>query len=581
MSLWIRGAMVFNTYLKRFRRADVAVLGERFYYIDSEGKMEFEAERIIDADGKYMIPGLADIHMHIESSMMAPEPFADCLVKNGVTTIVSEPHEIANVRGMSGILEMIKAGRKTPVDIFYGIPSSVPSTNGTLETTGGKIDFADMKELLAYPEVVCVGEVMNYRGVIQDDSPLEINRFLSYVREKHPFFPVEGHCPGLTGMDLAKYLGLGINADHTEHSLEEIRQRMENGMFLEIQKKTLGRELFAYIGENGLYEHCAFVTDDTMADVLWKKGHLNHVVAEAVEMGFPLEEAIYCATYTPCRRMHLTDRGAIAPGKLADFQLLSDLQTFRPEAVYKRGKEVFPKRRTQKETGSYHFPPDFYKSIHVRAVPPEFFRVPAPKACEEVQVRAIEVKEKGTRTQEKLVNMRIKNGYLEWKDSGCLLAVMFERHGINKTVGFGFLTGSCHKKGTIASTYMHDHHNLMVAGDDPADMALAVKRILELQGGFLVAYKGQIAAELALPVCGILSDKPAEEVGAGLEAVRQAMESMGYCHENPVMSFACLGLPVSPELKLTNFGLIHVNKGKRISLVKEGGGNYDQETNYY
>lgn len=573
VSLLIRGAKVFNTYLKRFREADVAVVNDRFYYIDIMQKTEFEAERTIDAHGQYMIPGLVDIHMHIESSMMTPGAFAQCLAANGVTTIVSEPHEMANVKGMRGIREMIRAGSKAPVDIFYGIPSSVPSTDETLETTGGRIDYEDMKELLAYPEVVCVGEVMNYRGVIQAGSQLEINRFLSYVREKYPFFPVEGHCPKLMDLELAKFLSLGINADHTEHTLEEIRQRMENGMFLEIQQKMLGRELFDYIRDNHLYEHCAFVTDDTMADVLWKKGQLNYVVSEAVTLGFPLEEAVYCATYTPCRRMHLDDRGAIAPGKLADFQLMRRPESFRPERVFKRGREIFPAPQTGEEVETYRFPADFYQSVQVGKVTPEFFRIAVPEHSGEVQVRVIEVEPSGTQTRLKPVTMRVRDGYLDWKDSGCLLAVVLERHGKNETAGFGFLTGSCHTRGTLASTYMHDHHNLMVAGDDVSDMAFAVNRIRKMQGGCLAVYQGEILAELALPVCGLLSDRPVAEIGAGLALVRKAMERLGYRHENPVMSFACLGLPVSPAWKLTNLGLVSVQEGKRKSLIIEKGGN--------
>lgn len=568
VSLWVRGAKVFNSYLKRFEEADVSVRNGRFYCIDRKREIGFDAERVVDARGQYMIPGLVDIHMHIESSMMTPRAFADCLSANGVTTIVSEPHEMANVKGLRGVTEMIKAGKDAPVDIFYGIPSCVPSTNESLETAGGRIGFEDMKRLLAYPEVICVGEVMNYRGIIQERQPLEIRRFLEYIREKEPSFPIEGHCPELVGLELAKFLSLGIDSDHTEHSLEEVRQRMENGMFLEIQEKTLHREILDYIRENRLYEHCAFVTDDTMADTLWKKGQLNHVAAEAVRLGFPVEEAVYCAAYTPSRRMRLTDRGAIAPGKLADFQLLREVGSFRPERVYKRGVEIYPRPEPRGPAGAYRFPPDFYRSVQVPEVTPEFFRIAAPKGCREVQVRVMEVEAKGTRTVEKTVAMGVKDGCLDWQGSGCLLAVVFERHGRNGTAGFGFLTGCCHKKGVIASTYMHDHHNLMAAGDDPEDLAFAVRRLRQMQGGFLAVRQGRVLAELPLPVGGILSDRPAAEIGARLSAVREAMEQLGYESSNPIMSFACLGLPVSPELKLTNYGLVSVREGTRVSLIK-------------
>ena len=250
-----------------------------------------------------MIPGMVDIHMHIESSMTTPGSFGNCAAKNGVTTVVSEPHEMANVKGVRGILEMISAAKDAPIDIFYGIPSSVPSTSEELETTGGVIDFEAMKHLLGEKDVVCVGEIMNYREIIRENH-LEISKFLDYLRQEHPGYVIEGHCPSLVDLDLAKFLYLGINGDHTEHTREEVKQRIENGMFFEIQDKMLKPEVLSYICENHLFEYCSFVTDDTMADVLYEQGHLNTVVQKAIEMGFPKEQAIYCATYTPCQRMH-------------------------------------------------------------------------------------------------------------------------------------------------------------------------------------------------------------------------------------------------------------------------------------
>lgn len=569
VSLWIRGAKVWNAYEKKFEEADVAVEKGRFCYIDRERRTFLDAERILDAAGMYLLPGLIDIHMHIESTMMTPENLAWALAGNGVTTIVSEPHEMANVKGMRGILEMIQAGKHVPVDIFYGIPSCVPSTSDELETAGGKIGFAEMKALLEYPEVACVGEVMNYRGVLEEPE-LDICRFLSYVRKERPGLPIEGHCPELVGRELAAYLGLGIDSDHTEHSLEEVRQRIENGMFLEIQEKMLRQEILDYLISHKLYEHCAFVTDDTMADTLMEQGQLNHVAAKAVEMGFPLEEAVYCATYTPARRMRFFDRGTVAPGKIADFQLVERPETFRPVHVFKNGEEIWHPGVKPMIHG-YAFPEDFYTSVRVPEVSPEFFRVPAPKGASFVWVRVMEVARGGTHTHEKVVKMPVQNGFVDWQGSGCLLAAVLERHGIDGSRAFGFLTGDCHKKGTIATTYLHDHHNLLVAGDSPEDMAWAVGRIRRQQGGYLAVRKKAVLAELALPVCGILSERPAEETGAALKHVRFVMRELGYEHENPIMSFACLGLPVSPELKLTNRGLIETRARKKVSLIiKEG-----------
>ncbi|MEY8411069.1 adenine deaminase C-terminal domain-containing protein [Lachnospiraceae bacterium 62-26] len=568
VSLLIKNAKVFNTYLKKFISADVSVKDGRFYYIDRKRDTDFQAEAVLDAGGMYMIPGLVDIHMHIESSMMTPEPFGNCVAAYGVTTIVSEPHEMANVKGTRGVLEMISAAKNAPIDIFYGIPSSVPSTSERLETTGGIIDCNAMKHLLNEEDVVCVGEIMNYRQIIREND-LEITKFLDYLRQERPGYVIEGHCPSLLDLDLARFLYLGIDGDHTEHTLEEVKQRIENGMFFEIQDKMLLPEVLDYIRENQLYEYCGFVTDDTMADVLYEKGQLNYVVQKAVESGFPVEMAVYCATYTPARRMHLYDRGVIAPGKLADFVLLADPAVLAPVYVYKNGVQIFCEKNRSEVSSSYRFPEDFYQSVCLPPVTIEDFRVRVDTDKDEVTVRAIEVHPDRTQTTEKLVTMPVREHLLDWKDSGCLLAMVLERHGKNGNIGYGFITGACLNKGTAATTYFHDHHNLFVAGDNPEDMLLAVRRIKELQGGFLTVRDGKILAELALPVCGILSERGVKDTAIKLKGIRESLAGLGYRHSSPIMSLGTLGLPVSPALKLTDRGLVDVKQSAVVPLIVE------------
>ena len=566
VSLLIKNAKVFNSYLKKFIPADVSVRDGKFYYIDREQSQPFAADEVLDAKGMYMIPGLIDIHMHIESSMMTPGPFGNCLAEYGVTTIVSEPHEIANVKGMRGILEMISAAKDTPIDIYYGIPSSVPSTSEALETTGGVIDFASMKHLLEEKDVVCVGEIMNYRQIIREND-LEISRFLDYLRSERPGYVIEGHCPSLTGLDLAKFLYLGINGDHTEHTLEEVRQRIENGMFFEMQDKMLKEDVIAYIRDNHLFEYVSFVTDDTMADTLFEEGQLNAVVEKAIRKGFPLEQAIYCATYTPSRRMHLYDRGAIAPGLIADFQLLADPACLRPEYVYKNGAVIYSGEKGVTARAAHRFPEDFYHSVTLPPLTAEDFSVSAPEGVFSVTVRAIEVSRERTQTKEVSVTMPVRDGKICWQGSGCLLAMVIERHGKNGNIGYGFLTGDCLKEGAAATTYCHDHHNLLVAGANPEDMQMAVRRIRELNGGFLTVKDGHILAELALPVAGLLSETSLADTAKDLGAVRRSLEELGYVHYNPIMSFGTLGLPVSPALKITDKGLVDVKESKIVPLI--------------
>ena len=242
VDLLVEDTEVYNSYLKQFINADVYIKGTKIYYVDTEHRHELEAVRVLDGRGLKMLPGFIDIHMHIESSMMTPASFGKRAAECGVTTLVSEPHEIANVMGVEGVHEMINGAKDSPVDIYYGIPSSVPSTNEELETTGGVIGLAQMKQLMQEDGVVCVGEVMNYRQIVKGDE-LEITKFLDYLEEEVPQAVIEGHCPSLVGLDLAKFLYRGIDGDHTEHTLQEIKERFQNGMFVELQEKMLRPEI--------------------------------------------------------------------------------------------------------------------------------------------------------------------------------------------------------------------------------------------------------------------------------------------------------------------------------------------------
>lgn len=571
VDLLIRNVKVFNTYLKKFILANVYTLNGKIFYIDEDLSSEIKAKKIINGSGKYMIPGFIDIHMHIESSMVAPGPFSDHLATCGVTTIVSEPHEIANVMGKVGIKEMIKAGKDSVIDIFYGIPSSVPSTSEDLETTGGKIDYEDMKELMELDRVICVGEVMNYKEVIREDNDLEITKFLNYLNENHPSYVIEGHCPSLVGLDLAKFLYLGIDADHTEHSLEEIEERFKNGMFVEIQHKMLRKPILEYIIKNSLFEHCSFVTDDVMADELYKKGHLDYVVRSAIDLGFPIEEAIYCSTYTPARRMNLRDRGAIAPGKLADFILLDDLKTIGINQVYKNGELIFHKEKsTQLRESNYKFPRSFYESIKLDKVTREDLKVLVDKSLDQVRVRTIKISDGTTQVRPGEAVFKVKDGEVLWQEEGGYqLGLVLERYGKNKNKGFGFFTGDGIKTGAVATTWFHDHHNLFAMGSDIESLLIVINTLIEQGGGFAVAREGKIIENLELPVAGIMSDRPVEYVAEKVENIRRALKNQGYNHYNPIMSVGTLGLPVSPYLKLTDKGLVDVPNSQILDLIIE------------
>lgn len=562
----IKNAMVFMTFRQCFEKRDVAVAGEKIYAVSPA--LSCTGVREIDAEGKYLIPGLIDIHMHIESSMTYPEEFSRITLPYGVTTVVADAHEIANVFGIKGIRWFMD--QKTQQDIFYAIPSSVPSTRPEFETSGAEIGEEEVRQLAADDRVLCLGEVMNARD-LTSEADTKIRRLVRICREKGGgrALRIEGHCPKITGAELCRFIYEGVDADHTQQSSESVLEKTDLGMFLELQYKSLTKEVVDTVCEHQLYENVALITDDTMPDQLLH-GHLNRITAHAVKQGMPAEKAVYCSTYTPARRMHLDDRGIISPGKLADLVLLSDLEHFEPDMVFKRGRCVFEKGKPlqQGEIRQKDAAQEFYHSVHCRQAVPEDFVLKTDRNCSSVEVSVMEIQKFGTFTRHGIRRLDVKDGVICWQEAGLCLAAVFERYGIRGTVSYGLVDGAFTGPGAAATTWSHDCHNLLVLGNSPADMVAAQNRILEIQGGYVAAFDGKVQAEAHLPIGGILSDRPVEELAQQLAQVRDAMRRLGYENNNEIMSMSTLALPVSPELKLTDFGLLDVKSQSRIPLIQ-------------
>lgn len=563
----VKDATVFNSYFKKFMKANVAIKEGKFFYIGSRDTETFEAKEVIEANGKYMIPGLIDIHLHIESTMVTPSTFSHGLIQNGVTTIVPEPHEMANVFGISGVKEMMNASRGCVCDMFYAIPSSVPATS--METTGGEIDIKEIDELMQTGRIQALGEIMNYYDVITDPG-CKTNQILSYVRENYPNLIIEGHVPKLLGLELHQMLFAGVNSDHTQQTVEGMEARIAAGMFLEIQKKSMTEDVIDYLTKNQVDEHFCFVTDDVMADKFAKTGHLNHLLKKAVEMGMPPEKAIYACTYTPAKRMSMYDRGAISPGKIADFLLVSDLEAFSIEQVYKNGERVFDAAKPYKQAAAKkQFPDSFYRSIQLGELSASDFDVPIRLEDGSYTFRKMNVTNGSTFTEERHEKVPVTNGKLCWEESGLGLAATFERYGKNSKRAHGLIGGDILKRGAVATTYSHDNHNLLVIGRNKDDMLLAANEVIRSQGGICCTCDGQVLSMLPLPVGGILSEEPLDVISHQVEHLTNTLKSLGYKHYNVIMSLSTLSLPVSPALKITDHGLIRVNEGRVVPLVVE------------
>lgn len=565
VDLLINNVRIYNSYFKRFIEGNAAVLGGRFLYIGPRGSESFEAADVLDGQGNYLIPGLVDIHLHIESTMVTPATFSHGLIQNGVTTIVPEPHEMANVFGLDGVKQMIQASRDCVADMFYAIPSSVPATS--METTGGSIEIADLDELLRTERIQCLGEIMNYVDVITDPD-CKTNQILRHIQEHYPHLIIEGHVPKLLDLDLHRIIYSGVNSDHTHQSIEGMEARIAAGMFIEIQEKSMTAEVMNYLIENDVSEHFCFVTDDVMADSFERRGHLNHIVRKAIGMGMTPEQAIYAATYTPARRMRMYDRGAVAPGKTADFVLISRLEELAIERVYKNGRKVYDAGEPYAPTTSAGaFPAHYYESVKLSPLSEADFAVAVDAADGRHACRVMLVKDGSTFTEEHHAEVEVKDGLLNWQDSGYGLIATFERYGKGGGRAHGLIGGDTIRRGAVATTYSHDNHNLLVVGHNAADMQLAANEVIRHQGGFCVVEDGQVLAFLHLPVGGILTEAPLTETAAAVDRLCKAMFSLGYKHYNPIMSISTHSLPVSPALKITDHGLINVNEGKVVTLL--------------
>ena len=566
--LKISDVRVYNTYFKRFVPADVFVKDGMFLYIDKNRSSSITFDRTISGEGNYMIPGLIDIHMHIESSMVTPLAFCRYTAACGLTTIVSEPHEIANVSGKKAITEMIESGKQGLYDCYYAIPSNVPIMPEQYETAGASITAEDMLELKETENVICLGEVMNYTEIIRKNDS-EVGKFIDFVHEKEPLYTMEGHCPALVNEDLAKYLYLGIRSDHCTHNMEELKQRFENGMFVQLQDVMVTQEVIDYVCREQLYEYFSFVTDDTLPDVLVKKGHLDAVVRKAIALGMKPENALYCATYTPARRMGLTDRGAIAPGLLADFVLTDDPAKLNILKTYKKGVCIYDSGTQTEDTEVYDLNGLFEDTIHHRPITEEDLNISVPGSDRTVNVRVMELNTGNNRSEEVFVPMQVKDNRLLWKESGCRLTVVIERHGRDGNIAFGFSCGAGIQEGACASSYAHDSHDLIAMGTSEQDIVTAVNEVIAMNGGIAVSLSGTITGKICLPIAGLLSKTSVEQTAKDFDLVRKAFDAQGYEHINSIMNFSLIALTCIPTLKLTDRGYLNTDTFEQPPLYEE------------
>jgi len=512
----------------------------------------------VDVDGAYIIPGLIDSHVHIESSKLSPREFAKAVLPHGTTAVIADPHEIANALGAEGIRWMVEATNGLPLRVFFMAPSCVPAS--PLETPGAILSTREIREILSWERVLGLGEVMNFPGVLAGDPDLLAK--LEAVKGR----PVDGHAPGLSGSALWTYVRAGPKTDHECTSLSEAEEKLRAGMHVLIREGTTARNLASLIPlltpSSMPFVH--FCTDDREPETLLSEGHMDDVLRKAIEAGAPPEVAISAATIHTARAYGIPGLGALAPGYHADFLVLSDLKRMKIEEVYVEGKLVAEANRVVTDLPETPPPPASPIRVHLDRLS---FRIPAQGG----RARTIRVIPEQVLTEEIRVQPKVAGGeVLADPERDILKIAVIERHRGTRNVGLGLVCGFGLREGALASTVAHDSHHIVVVGTTDEDMKQAVAELVAMGGGQVVVRRGKILAALPLPIAGLMSDRPLSEVYWLSQELKKAAKSLGTKLPDPFMTLSFLALPVIPALKITDLGLVDVHRFTIVSLWEGG-----------
>ncbi len=517
---------------------------------------DYQAKVTLDMTGRYAAPGFMDGHVHIESSMVVVPQFARAVVPLGTTSVITDPHEIANVMGYEGIRFMMDFAKYNPLNVFFMLPSCVPATN--LETAGSQLRAFDIFPFLNEKWVLGLAEMMNYPGVINRD--VEVLDKLNISAEKR----IDGHAPGLSGTNLMAYISAGISSDHESTSPEEALEKLRSGMYIMIREGTGTKNLCDLLKmvtpENS--RRCIFCTDDRHPHDILNEGHINFMIKTAIEYGIDPVSAIRMATLNTAEYFGLKKLGAIAPGCFADIVIIDDLNNFNINMVLKNGKIVAEDGKTVYEPATR---PEvkIRGSVNIKWLEGDEFRIPA----EGDRCRVIGLIKDQIVTDSLVAQPKIENGFVVSDTARDLLrCFVVERHHGSGNIGKGLVKGFGLKKGAIASSISHDSHNIVVVGVDDEDIFRAVAQINKMGGGLVISEGGQILDCLHLPIAGLMSKDPIEVVNEKMEKLIQITKNLGGSLEDPFMAITFLALPVIPKLKLTDLGLVDVELFDHVDL---------------
>lgn len=550
--LVLKGGRVLNVFTGEILRADVAVHDGIIAGVGS-----YDGPAVIDARGGCITPGFMDAHMHLESTLLSPAQLAKAVLPRGTTAIMADPHEIGNVLGSGGIRYMLEASKGLPVDIYFLLPSCVPATD--LETSGASLSAADLKRFRREKRVLGLAEMMNYPGVLNGSDPVleKLIAFRQGIRD--------GHAPLLSGKGLNAYIAAGPRSDHECTMRAEAREKLRLGMHIMIREGTLAknlRELLPLVTPRNS-RHFSLVTDDLHPHDLMKRGHLDHLIDRAAAEGMAPSEAIRMVTCNTAQYFGLKDAGAVAPGCRADLLILESLAPVRVRSVIKRGKRVFHEGvLIGDETSGAECAR--IGAMNVRPFDRGALAVP----YEGAPIRVIGLIPDQVLTRQLVLEPAVRgNVVVSDVRRDILKLTVVERHRGTGRIGLGFVRGFGLKAGALASSVAHDSHNIIGVGCSDGDLFTAVKAVEEMSGGLAAVRDGKVLARLPLPIAGLISDRPLAEVARGWEKLRRVARDLGSAPAEPLMVLSFLALPVIPELKLTDRGLVDVDRFAHVPLV--------------
>lgn len=538
--LVLKNATYVNVFSGELCREDIAVAEGLIV-----GMGEYSGEQEVDVEGLVVCPGFLDTHIHLESALVSPKEFARAVLPHGTTTVITDPHEITNVMGTDGIDYMLEATEGLPLDVHFMIPSCVPAT--PLDEAGASLDYRAIDSYFDHPRVLGLAEMMNYPGILRADGDTVAKIVASQAHHKK----IDGHAPGLTGKDLDAYVAAGVYSDHECSDAEDALRKLRRGQFIMIREGTAARNLDALMPllTEQYYDRCMFCTDDKHPNDLLEKGHMDYILREAVAKGCDPIRAVQVACHHGARYFLLNNKGAIAPGYLADFAVVDNLRDFNAKLVFKRGKLV------ARDGKALDFPaPEIQAHLQERAH--NTFRV--------ARLTPLDFENKRPRGVIGMVNGEIvttDGGYADHVDAGkdLLKIAVVERHKGTGHIGIGYLRGYGLKKGAVATSVAHDSHNIIVVGTNDEDMAFAVNRVAENRGGIVVAANGQIQGELPLEIAGIMSEDTLDHVNEKLEQAKASAYALGVNPGiDPFMTLSFMALPVIPTLRITTRGVLDV-----------------------